>query len=45
MRPEADIPSDRIAERTISDVLSAVDGENRTSVVEGREFLQTLVER
>ncbi|WP_049971093.1 hypothetical protein [Haladaptatus cibarius] len=36
--------SDRIAERAITDALAAVDIEDRTSVVEGREFLGKLVE-
>ncbi|MFC6733967.1 hypothetical protein [Haladaptatus sp. DYSN1] len=36
--------SDRIAERAIADVLSAVDAGGRTSVIEGREFLKDLVE-
>lgn len=34
--------SDRIAERAICDALSAVDVEDRTSIVEGREFLKEL---
>lgn len=37
--------SDRIAERAIRDVLSAVGVENRTPVIEGREFLKNLVDR
>lgn len=37
--------SDRIAERAITDVLSAVGVEDRTLVVEGREFLKELTDR
>ncbi|WP_440771282.1 hypothetical protein [Natronorubrum sp. DTA28] len=36
--------SDRIAERAIEDVLSAVGVEDRTRVVDGRAFLDELTE-
>ena len=36
--------SDRVAERAIEDVLSAMDVGDRTAVVEGREFLASLVD-
>lgn len=37
--------NDTIAERTIDDVLSSVGVSDRTSVVEGRTFLQEFVDR
>lgn len=36
--------SDRVAERAIEDVLSAMGVSDRTAVVEGREFLESLVD-
>lgn len=36
--------SDRVAERAIEDVLSAMDVGDRTSVIEGRSFLDALVD-
>lgn len=35
---------DQVAERAVEDVLSAMDVGDRTAVVEGREFLASLID-